>query len=366
MDYCGAKKKGDNLMLNGRCSLKCRLLLLVVTLAFVAHGLAVLPAMAADSVKLRFTTYNPPRGMEGQMANWLTDEISKRSGGQISFEMYFGGSLLKARETLKGIQAGTADMGFIFVPYFPRELPAWTVAEPFLKGPVAPEKRAEFFWALYSEAPELKNALAKWNQKLVAIHVFGKHSVGGNKPLNNLSDLKGLKVRCAGGYDALHMSALGSNIVFLKGAEVYSAMQKGAIDANYTPVTSYFKYKLYEIGKNHHLLVIPQFIGSVGLITINQSSFNKLSPNQQKVVLEAGKKYSVIESAKIGTLEKEYSAKMVKAGVKLVNITKDQVLKWAQDSEEESKAKWIEKTQGKAGGKAFLEKAERLLEKFQD
>jgi len=304
--------------------------------------------------------------MEGQMSNWLAEEISKRSGGQITFEMYFGGSLLKARETLKGIQAGTADMGFIFVPYFPRELPAWTVAEPFLKGPVAPEKRADFFWALYSEAPELKKALAQWNQKLVAIHVFGKHSVGSPKPLNNLSDLKGLKVRCAGGYDALHMSALGANIVFLKGAEVYSAMQKGAIDANYTPVTSYFKYKLYEIGKNHHLMVIPQFIGSVGLITINQDSFNKLSPDQQKIVLETGKEYSKIESAKIGALEKEYSASMAKAGAKLVNIPKDQVLKWAQDCEEDSKAKWIEKTQGKSGGKAFLEKTQSLLEKFQD
>jgi len=304
--------------------------------------------------------------MEGQMATWLIEEIGKRSGGQITFETYFGGSLLKARETLKGIQAGTADMGFIFVPYFPRELPAWTVAEPFLQGPVEPEKRAEFFWELYDQAPELKNALQKWNQMLVAVHVFGKHSVGSPKALNSLSDLKGLKVRCAGGYDAIHMSTLGSNIVFLKGAEVYSAMQKGAIDANYTPVTSYYKYKLYEIGKNHHLLVIPQFIGSVALITMNRDSFNKLSADQQAAILKAGKAYSKIESEKIRTLEEEFSAKMAKAGTKLVNIPKDQVIKWAQDTEEESKAKWIEKTKGKAGGKALLEKVEGLLGKFQN
>jgi len=41
-------------------------------------------------------------------------------------------------------------------------------------------------------------------------------------------------------------------------------------------------------------------------------------------------------------------------------------LKWAQDCEEERKAKWIEKTQGKAGGKTLLEKTESLLEKLQD
>ncbi|MBW1736677.1 MAG: TRAP transporter substrate-binding protein DctP [Deltaproteobacteria bacterium] len=325
-----------------------------------------LPAQASDVVKLRFSTYNPPRGMEGQMAQWLAEEIKQRSKGRITFEMYFGGSLMKARETLRGIQSGIADMGFIFVPYYPRELPAWTVAEPFLRGPVAPKKRAAFFWELYAEAPELKQALDKWNQRLVAVHVFGKHSVGGPRPLKSLADLKGLKVRCAGGYDALHMAALGANIVFCKGREVYSAMQKGAIDANYTPLTSYFKYKLYEIGKNHHLLVIPQFIGSVALITMNLDSFNKLSPQQQKALQEAGRKYSKVESREIQELEKQYSTKMTQAGLKMVSISKSEVLKWAQDCEARSKDKWLEKTKGKAGGQALLDKAERLLKKYQD
>jgi TRAP-type C4-dicarboxylate transport system substrate-binding protein len=162
------------------------------------------------------------------------------------------------------------------------------------------------------------------------------------------------------------MSALGANIVFLKGAEVYSAMQKGAIDANYTPVTSYYKYKLYEIGKNHHLLVIPQFIGSVALITMNRDSFNKLSAEQQEVILQSGREYSKIESEKIRTLEKEFSVKMAEAGTTLVNISKSQVTEWAQNTEEKSKAKWIEKTKGKAGGKALLDKVERLLKEFQD
>lgn len=324
------------------------------------------PSFSADAVKLRIATYNPPRGMEGQMTKWLVDEIGKQSGGKITFETYYGGSLLKARETLKGVQAGTADMGFIFVPYFPREIAAWTVAEPFLRGPVAPEKRAEFFWALYDQAPELKESLRKWNQKLIAVHVFGKHAVGGPRVLKNLDDLKGLRVRCAGGYDAAHMSTLGANIVFMKGAEVYSAMQKGAIDANYTPVTSYYKYKLYEIGKNHHLMVIPQFIGSVALITMNLESFNKLSEEQQAAVLKAGKEYSRIESGKIRALEKEYSAKMAKAGLTLVNIPKQQVVKWAEAAEEASKAKWLEKTKGSAGGKELIEKAGRLLRKYQD
>ncbi len=346
------------------CHLRCRLLPLVF--ALLLQGVLLLPAMAADNRQLRFTTYNPPRGMEGQMATWLADEAKKRSNGQIDIQVYFGGSLLNARETLNGVKAGLADLGFLFVPYYPKELSAWTVAEPFIIGPVAPEKRAAFFWELYDGSPELEHVLSQWNQKLVSIHVFGQHSVGSPKPIKSLADLKGLRVRCAGGYDALHMSALGAQIVFFKGAEVYSAMQKGAIDANYTPITSYYKYKLYEIGDNHHLLSIPQFTGAAGLITINQHSFDKLSADQQQILLETGRTYSAVESSMIVGLEKEYAAKMTNAGLSLINVPKDQVLAWAKDCREESKAKWLEKTQGKGGGKDFLAKAEALLKKYQD
>ena len=347
-------------------NLKCRLMSLVFVFALLLQGLLSLPAMAGGTTQLRFATYNPPRGMEGQMATWLADEVKKRSNGQIEIQVYFGGSLLNARETLNGVKAGLADIGYLFVPYYPKELSAWTVAEPFIIGPVSPEKRAAFFWELYDGSPELKKVLSQWNQKLVAIHVFGQHSVGSPKPIKSLADLKGLRVRCAGGYDALHMSVLGAQIVFFKGAEVYSAMQKGAIDANYTPITSYYKYKLYEIGDNHHLMSIPQFTGCAGLITINQDSFNKLSADQQKILLETGRVYSVVESSKIVGLEKEYSKKMIKAGLSLINVPRDQVLAWAKDCREESKEKWLEKTQGKGGGKAFLNKAEALLQKYQD
>lgn len=347
-------------------SLKCHLMSLLFAFVLLLQGALLLPVMAADTTTLRFTTYNPPRGMEGQMATWLADEVKNRSKGQIEIQVYFGGSLLNARETLNGVKAGLADLGYLFVPYYPKELSAWTVAEPFLTGPVAPEKRAAFFWELYDGSPELEDALSQWNQKLIAIHVFGQHSVGSPKPIATLADLKGLRVRCAGGYDALHMSALGAQIVFFKGDEVYSAMQKGAIDANYTPITSYYKYKLYEIGDHHHLLSIPQFTGAAGLITINQDSFNKLSPDQQTILLETGRAYSIVESSKIVGLEKEYTEKMIKAGLSLINVPREQVLAWAKDCSEASKEKWLEKTQGKGGGKAFLAKAEALLQKYQE
>ncbi|SDU18751.1 TRAP transporter substrate-binding protein DctP [Desulfobacula phenolica] len=324
------------------------------------------PSAMAKKITLRYASYNPPRGMGAQTAIWMMDEITKRSKEDVNFQQYFGGTLIKARETLRGIQRGTADMGYLFVPYFPKELQTWTVAEPFVQGPVSPARRGSFFWELYDHSPEMEKQLKQWNQKVVAIRVFGMHSVGGSKPIKSLIDLKKQRVRCAGGYDALHMGDFGAKIVFLKGSEVYSAMQKGAVDANYTPLTSYYKYRLYEIGKNPHLLLIPQFVGSIGLVTINLDTWNNLSADLKKIISEVGREYSRIQDEKIRELEKEYIENMKTNGCNIFQVSKEEIKNWAEVTQGPSKIKWITsaREQGVSGAEQLLERTENLIRKY--
>jgi TRAP-type C4-dicarboxylate transport system substrate-binding protein len=314
---------------------------------------------------IRFAAYTPQRGLEGEAMTWLTSEIEKRTKGAVKFQNYFAGSLLKERETLRGIQSGAADMGYIFVPYFPRELILWSVGEPFILGPVDPVKKAEFFSELYEQSPELETSLKAYNQKLVAIHFFGQMAVGGPRPLKSLNDLKGLRVRCAGGYDAEHMTALGAKVVFLPGTEIYSAMEKGAVEACYTAFISYFKYRLFEIGKQHTVLVVPQFTGSVGLITINQKVWDGLSPELQKVISDVGREYGKKIASEIKTLEVDIRNKMKAVGVTVVDLPVSEVNAWAAQCEKESLEKWVKKSEEqKQPGKALMERAKKLVEKY--
>jgi len=341
---------------------------IVLLLALGAFVLFLAPSAAAKKITLRYASYNPPRGMGAQTAMWMMDEIAKRSEGKVTFQQYFGGTLIKARETLRGIQRGTADMGYLFVPYFPKELRTWTVAEPFVRGPVSPAKRGAFFWELYEKSPEMEQQLAQWNQKVIAIRVFGKLAVGGPTELKGLGDVKNRRVRCAGGYDAQHMSDLGAKIVFLKGSEVYSAMQKGAVDANYTAMTSYFKYRLYEIGDSHHLLILPQFSGSIGLITMNLKKWNSLPADLRKIIAEVGKEYSRVQHEKILELEKEYLDKMKTAGCKIFEASNEEIMAWSKVTEGPSKIKWVKgaKKQGIAGAEDLFDRAEKLIGKYTD
>ena len=324
-------------------------------------------AISSETITLRFSNPMPPKGVEFEAFTWMMDEITKRTEGGVKIQQFHGGSLLHMRETLRGIQKGSADIGNIPTPYHPKELQLWSVATPFIRGPSTPEKRTVFFWDLYDKSPELQEELATLNQRLLTLFSFGKYGVGGPKPLKTLNDVKGIRVRCAGGYDAKHMMDLGAKVVFLKGPEVYSAMQKGAIDANYAPLTTYFKYRLYEIGNDKHFMIIPQFNGIVGLVTLNLDSWNRLPSKYQQVISEVGREFSMRHALKISNLEQQYQQKLISAGVTISETSKNEVEKWADKTEESSKTKWIKDAQdrGKPGNQ-LMERASRLMKKYSD
>lgn len=323
--------------------------------------------LEAKPISLRFSSYNPPRGMEAQCELWLIDRIEKKANEKVKIDHYSGESLLKARETLRGIQVGTADMGFLMTAYFPKELPLWSVAQPFINGPSEPKKTAAFFRELYENSPFLKAELDKWDQKLVAIHVFGNMGLGGPKPIKSLADVKGIRVRCAGGYEAIQVAALGGNVVFLPAPEVYTAMEKGALDACFTPVTSYYKYKLYEIGTQHHLLDVAKFNGTVGLITISSKTWNKLPDDVQKAISETGREYSEMEAEKIIALDQDYREKMKQAGCTIIPISSDEVKRWADLSEAETKAKWMDNVKAEGPkSKELMDQAAQLRRKYSE
>jgi len=307
------------------------------------------PDLEAKTITLRYATHNPNRGVEAESAIWMMDEITKRTNGEVKFQQYFGQSLLKVREILRGIQNRTTDMGLLGTSVFPKELPQWQVTLPFIQGPVDPKKKAAFFWELYEQSPELKTELAGLNQRKA------------------LAEIKGMRVRCAGGYDAKHVTDLGAKVVFIPGPEVYSAMQKGALDVNYAPVTTYHKYRLYEIGESNHLLVIPQFQGMPFLININMDTWESLPAEVQQIISQVGKEYSKIQTDKILTAELQVRDEMAKAGCTIIDLSKEDVQHWADISEKGCITKWVEEAQ-KMGlqGEKLMERTIGLIKKYSD
>ncbi len=165
----------------------------------------------------------------GTGAAFLADAITRMSGGRLSVKVYGSGELVPAFEVFDAVSAGTAQMGHSAAYYWKGKVPEaqFFGAVPF--GMNANEMNA---WLYHG------GGLALWEE---AYKPFGLKpmpagqsgvQMGGwfNKEINSKDDIKGLVMRIPGmGGDVL--ARAGGTPQALPGAELFTALQTGTIDA---------------------------------------------------------------------------------------------------------------------------------------
>lgn len=71
----------------------------------------------------------------------------------------------------------------------------------------------------------------KLGMHLVGVMWWGVESYPSKKPLRKLEDFKGLKIRVPQGMESDVLARIGASVVVLPGTEIYSALDKGVVDA---------------------------------------------------------------------------------------------------------------------------------------
>ena len=198
-------------------------------------------------------------------------------------------------------------------------------------GIVSPAHMSTFSKAApFIDAPFLFRDLAHWNKVLdqdllkpIADEIAQKADVmligyagGGvrdifvNKPVHNLADLKGLKVRVQGApIWSRTFAATGMAPTVIAYNEVYNAIQNGVIQAGENEAAGVEQMKFYEVGPN---LAMTEHAITIRPICFSGKTFKALPADLQQAVLRAGKEAGAhgrqIESsedaAKLEALEK--------------------------------------------------------------
>lgn len=64
-----------------------------------------------EDVKWRFSTQTTSGTVVGQMANWIAEEVSARTGGKFTIEVYTDAVLYSDRECIEALTAGSIEAG---------------------------------------------------------------------------------------------------------------------------------------------------------------------------------------------------------------------------------------------------------------
>lgn len=279
--------------------------------AFAATVLFAVPA-AAQVIKLTLADQNSPTawGPTNALQPWVK-KVEEAAKGRVKIEVYPSQTLTKGPETWNAVKSGVADIGWMFHGYWPDMTPLSDVITlPFLPFKTA-EKGSEALWKLYEKFPAVQREY-KDVQVLMLWTSNPYFLLTTKKQVKTLEDLKGMKIRVAGGPPTEQMKALGAVPTLIPMPDNYMALDKGVIDGMGAPWEAVHGFRLYEVAKYYTMVPLSAVYFSM---SVNKQKWDSLPKDVQGAILSAsglqGSKFwgrNFFDTAEQGVLDR------VKAG----------------------------------------------------
>ncbi|MBY7815132.1 TRAP transporter substrate-binding protein [Vibrio fluvialis] len=250
-------------------------------IAAAVTGLVSMSAMAAD-FKLKIQSSDPSGDRNFQIQQNWADRVEKMSGGRIDIDLLPVGAVVKHTETLSAIKMGILDGHVTATEFFSGQDPAFGLLGNMVGAWSDTTQLLQYM--NYGGGNELLTELYKpYGVHFIGASTTGVESLVSKKPLDGVTDLKGLKLRAPEGLVQQVFAAAGATPVNLPGSEVFTGLSKGVIDAaDYTVFSTNQKAGMNDIAVHP---VQPGF-HSLPLIdiSISQKKWDKMPADLQQIL----------------------------------------------------------------------------------
>jgi TRAP-type mannitol/chloroaromatic compound transport system substrate-binding protein len=249
---------------------------------------APLPAAAqtvdGPKVEWNHSTWGKKRAFTAGIEK-VAEIVSQRSGGKFTIKVHYGEALSKDKENLDGIKIGAFEMADFCNFYHPGKVPAWMVMTmPFL--PLADWNVSKDVREAMMKHPAFIADLAQWNAQAYMSGLLPQYEfMGKGTPPKTLEGWKGLRVRAGGGIgDA--MARLGAVLSTVPATEVYTAIERGTVDAVSFPYTyAHAAYQIHTVADWFTANMSPGTTECASVI--NRDALAKLPPQYKQLLDEA-------------------------------------------------------------------------------
>jgi len=242
--------------------------------------------------------------------------VKKYYGKPINFVLHRNSELGLEKDYFAYMNQGiSVDYGIVS----PAHMSTFAKAAPFIDAPFL--FRDLDHWNKVLDADLLKPVADEVAQKaevmLIGYAGGGTRNIFANKPVRNLNEMKGLKVRVQGApIWSKTFAAIGMSPTVIAYNEIYNAIQNGVINAGENEAAGVEAMKFYEVGPN---LNMTQHAITIRPICFSGKTFAKLPKDLQDAILKAGKEAGVYgrqvesgeDTAKLEALEKAGKLKRI-------------------------------------------------------
>ena len=138
------------------------------------------------------------------------------------------------------------------------------------------------------------------------------------KEIKGLDDLKGMKLRVSNDPIMNGMvEGLGASPTVVSFGELYSALQTGVVDGAEQPIANYKSNAFQEVAPN--LILDGHTLGAIQVV-ITDEAWDKLTPEQQDILMEAGKYASDFNRQISEEAEQKVLDELKEEGINIIEV----------------------------------------------
>lgn len=317
--------------------------------------IAVSTAFAQKKVKIKFATLAPEGTTWMNVMNEFSESVKEKSNGTISFRFYAGGTQGDEKDVIRKMRIGQVHSGGFTGVGMGTILPEVRILDtPFLyKTKAEVDFIADKFFDRFAAGFEKKGYVLLGWAEVGWVYIYT------NKPVNAESEMDGVKMWMWEGdpisratFEAFNVSPIPLSIT-----DVLTSLQTGLIDGVYTSPLGAVALQWFT--KVKYVLDIPM-ANSNGAVLISKKMFNKLSPDQQKILKEEGRKYF----GKLTQLSREDNSKSQKTmydyGMQKTTVTDPKLLEEFEVLGKKARQNLV----GELYDQKLLDDVEQALEEF--
>ena len=273
-----------------------------------------------------------PAGVGLNTFKTWANSIKEKTGGELEFKPFAAKEVVGDFELIDGVRNGVLEAMNSFTLYWAGKVPATAFLSSYLMGLRYPHEWDVFFYS-NGGLQIAREVFAKQGLYYVGRIHHGPNIVHSKKPIRSIEDFKDLKLRVPGGMIAEGFAAIGAKTTLLPGGEVFSALEKGTIEAaDYVGPAVNWDLGFQQVTK--YIWMGPRGLESIYQpvdlmdFCVGMDHWNKLSPKMKQWVEDEIEVYSRIHHAAIQKADMEAWGRFEKAGTQLNRLPVEELEKF--------------------------------------
>lgn len=268
-------------------------------------------ASAADQIDINMSLVFTQNELLTKELVKATDKIRERTDGSVDITVFPGGQLPVYKDNLEQVVNGANWIAVEDLSYLGDYVPDFAA----LAGPGLYNSYDEYLAMMKTDlvADLTAQAEEKGIKILTADYMFGFRHMITNKEIRTPADMAGMRIRVPGSQLFIStLAAMGAAPAAIPFPETYSGVQQGVVDGFEGSILTMYSTKMYEVTKN--MSFTKHFLGTVGLY-ISPSVWDKLSAEQQTIVMEELDAGAISNTSELVKLDAEYTQLLEDLGV---------------------------------------------------